>query len=124
MSYETFVDGEESEQVKAFQCEMDAVKKDDTVRCKEFGIPETCTIACPAYRPEDAILDFPFNVSGMVIGFDGEEPKAEREWAYKPRIFVLIRDSKFVGFTKDPKEIIYPLYDKYGSLIASEPAGA
>lgn len=105
--YDCFVGKEEevnSAQLKTFDCKLKDYKVGDQVPVLKYGYPKSCTFCEWGGNP-----DTPFkgiNVLGLetLMG-----------------IFVIIKDGQLWDVNENIDDIIYPVYDKYGDLLAKEP---
>jgi len=104
--YDTFVDGENEDQIKAFRQEMRRYDPGDLVPCEEFEYPDDFTIATPCF--EDPVC----NADAATI-----MTRAIRNDSVPSCLFIIIEKRRFKKMTRDPKEIVKPLFDKWGELL-------
>lgn len=96
--YDTFIDGEQEEQVKAFNPSLRVYRIGDVV--DTAGLPKTCVIAIPDYSKPAA------------EGIEGLLPGKR----YAVKCFVIIENGIFIGIKKyGPDGII--VFDKWGGTI-------
>lgn len=99
--YDEFI-GEAYAQLKCFYCELKEYKIGDKVPVKEFRFPETCTFC---------------DWGGKSKKFKSKNVIDKEEYM---GIFVVIKNSKLEHVTEDDTKIKYPVFDKYGELLAQK----
>ncbi len=95
--------GEHNAQLKCFECEMRIYKPLDQVPVFKFGYPKNCTFADWGENPES-----PFETTDVLGGKS------------ILGVFVIVKDGQLWDVNRNVHDIIYPVFDKYGEMLADK----
>lgn len=90
----------EDAQVKALGCNMETFDVGNEVPVLENGFPKNCTFAC---------------WGGTSFKFMGKNLLMRKQ---PMGVFVIIENGLFKEITEDDTKLVYPVFDKYGELLA------